>query len=92
MSEFRVFLLQYWFPNKDERTQSTLIFTHSWWENNWIHAFLKVIRAMGNVIDFVQDLNSSRSVPFPTTLTINTTGTSLCVYVCVNVYLYTVQQ
>ena len=50
-----------------KRTQSALLFTHSWRENNWIHTFPKDISAMGNAISLVQDLNSS---PFPTTITI----------------------
>ena len=44
--------------------QSSLLFTHSWRENNWIHTFTKGISTMWNAISLVQDLNSSRRVHF----------------------------
>ena len=37
--EFRVFLLLDQLPHQGWRTQSALLFTHSWRENNWIHTF-----------------------------------------------------
>ena len=37
------------------RTQSLLLFTHSWRENNWIHTFPKGISAMRKAIILVQD-------------------------------------
>ena len=46
------------------RTQSALIFTHSWRENNWIHTVPKCISAMWNAIRLVQGLNSCRHVHF----------------------------
>ena len=48
LSHVQVFLL---------RTQSTLLFTHIWRENNWIQNFPKDISAMWNVISLIQDLN-----------------------------------
>ena len=53
-----------WLPNQGWRTQSVLLFTHSWRENNWIHTFPKGINAMWNAISLVQDLNSYRRVHF----------------------------
>ena len=46
------------------KSQSALLFTHSWRENNWIHTFPKGISAMWNAISLVQDLNSCRRVHF----------------------------
>ena len=63
--EFRVVLLLDKLPHQGWRTQSVLLFTHSWRENNWIHTFPKGISAMWNAISLAQDLNS-----FPTTITI----------------------
>ena len=62
--EFRVFLLLDYLPNQGWRTQSTLLFTHCWRENNWIHIFPKGISAMRNAISLAQDLNSCRRVHF----------------------------
>ena len=45
-------------------TQSTLLFTHSWSKNNWIHTFPKRISAMWNTIILVEDLNLCRRVHF----------------------------
>ena len=50
--------------NSCRRTQSALLFTHSWRENNWIHILPKGISAMWNAISLVQDLNSCRRVHF----------------------------
>ena len=44
--------------------QSSLLFTHSWKENNWINTFPKGISAMWNAISLVQDLNSYRCIHF----------------------------
>ena len=55
---------------KAVRTQSALLFAHSWRENNWIHTFPKGISAMWNAICLVQDLNSSRRVHFLRYITI----------------------
>ena len=41
--EFRVFCLLDLLPYQGWRTQSALLFTHSWRENNWIHTFPKGI-------------------------------------------------
>ena len=62
--EFRVFLLLDLLPHQGWRTQSVLLFTHSWMENNWIHTFPKGISAMWNAISLVQNLNSCRRVHF----------------------------
>ena len=51
-------------PPQGWRTQSAILFTHSWRENNWIHTFPKGISAMWNAISLVQDLNSCRRVHF----------------------------
>ena len=45
-------------------TNPSLLFTHSWRENNWIHTFPKGISAMWNAISHVQDLKSCRRVHF----------------------------
>ena len=47
--------------SKARRTQSALLFTHSWRENNWIP---KDISAIWNAISLVQDLNTCRRVHF----------------------------
>ena len=47
---FRDFLLQDKLPNQGLRTQSALLFTHRWRENNWVHTFPKGISAMWNAI------------------------------------------
>ena len=57
-SEFSFLPLQGW------TAQFTLLFTHSWRENNWIHTFPKGISAMWNAISLVQDLNSCHRVHF----------------------------
>ena len=44
--EFSVFLLLDWLPNQGLRTQSTLLFSHSWRENNWSHTFPEDINVM----------------------------------------------
>ena len=62
--EFRVFLLLDKLPQQGWRTQSVLLFTHSWRGNNWIHTFPKGISAMWNAISLVQDLNTGRRVHF----------------------------
>ena len=62
--EFRVFLLLDQLPHQGWRTQSALLFTHSWRENNWIHTFPKGISAMWNAISLVQYLNLCRCVHF----------------------------
>ena len=41
--EFRVFILLDWLPNQGERTQSALLFTHNWRENNWIYTFSRLL-------------------------------------------------
>ena len=46
--EFRLFLLLVWLPDQGQSTQSALLFTHCWRENNWIHTFPKGISAMWN--------------------------------------------
>ena len=51
-------------PHQGWRTQSALLFTHSWRENIWIHTFPKGISFMWNAISLVQDLNSYRRVHF----------------------------
>ena len=61
-SEF--FLLLDLLPHQAWRTQSALLFTHSWRENNWIHTFPKGINTMWNAINLVQELNSCRRVQF----------------------------
>ena len=48
--EFRVFLLLDWLPHQGWRSQSALLFTHRWRENNWIHTFPKGISAMWNAV------------------------------------------
>ena len=40
-------------PHQGWRTQSALLFTHNWRENNWIHTFPKGISAMWNAISVV---------------------------------------
>ena len=55
-------------PHQGLRTQSTLLFTHSWRENNWIHTFPKGISAMWNAISPEFELVSP--CPIPTTITI----------------------
>ena len=62
--EFRVFLFLDLLPHQGWRTQSVLLFTHSWRENHWIHTFPKGISSMWNAISLVQDLNSSRRIHF----------------------------
>ena len=62
--DFRVFLLLDKLPHQGWRTQSALLFTHSWRENIWIHTFPKDISAMWNAISLVQDLNSHRRIHF----------------------------
>ena len=57
-------------PNQGWRTQSSLLFTHSWKENHWINTFPKGITAIWNANSIIQDLNSCRRVHFPTTITI----------------------
>ena len=51
-------------PNQRWRTQSALLFSHSWKENKRIHTFPKDIRALWNAIKLVQDLNSCHHVHF----------------------------
>ena len=41
-----------------------LLYAYSWGKNNWIHIFTKSIRAMWNVIDFIQDLDTCRLARF----------------------------
>ena len=60
--EFRVFILLDQLPNEVWRGQSTLLFTHSWRENDYIHTISKVISAMWNANSLVQDLNSCRLI------------------------------
>ena len=55
---FGVFLLLDWLPNRGLRTQSSLLFIHSWTENNWNHTFPKDISVMQYAVSLVQDLNS----------------------------------
>ena len=62
--EFRVFLLLDELLHQGWRTQSALLFTHNWRENNWIHTFPKGISVMWNAIGLVQDLNSYHRVHF----------------------------
>ena len=74
--EFGVFLLLDLLPHQGWRTQSVLLLTHSWRENNWIYTFRKGISAMWNAISLVQDykaqINGNRNnprkgvAPFPT--------------------------
>ena len=52
--EFRVLLLLNSLPHQGWRTQSVLLFTHSWRENIWIHTFPKGISTMWNAISPVQ--------------------------------------
>ena len=49
---------------------TTLLFTHNWRGNNWIHTFPKGINVMWNAISLVQVLNSCHRVHFPTTIAI----------------------
>ena len=51
---FRVFHLWAGLVNQSWRTQSALLFTHSWRENNRIHTFPKGISVMWNAISLVQ--------------------------------------
>ena len=62
--EFRVFLLLNWLPKQDERTQSALIFTHSWKDNRCIHAFPVDISIKWNVNSFGPELNSIHQINF----------------------------
>ena len=50
MFEFRVFLHLDKLPHQGLRTHSSLLFTHSWRENYWIHTFPKGISAILNAI------------------------------------------
>ena len=59
-----VFFLLDWLPNLCKRCQATLLFTHSWKENNWIPIFPKGIPTMRNTISLTQNLNQSHSVHF----------------------------
>ena len=53
-----------WLPKSGWRTQSTLIFTNSWRENNWIHTFSKRISAIWNAVNHVLDSKSYCRVRF----------------------------
>ena len=50
-----VFLLPDYLPRQGWRTQSVLLFTHNWRENNWNHTFPKGSSTMWNAISLVQD-------------------------------------
>ena len=52
--EFRGFLLLDYLLHQGWKTQSVLLFTNSWRDNNWIHTFPKGISAMWNAISLVQ--------------------------------------
>lgn len=45
------YILLDWFLPKVGKVQSTLILTHNWRENRWIHAFFKGIHAKVNTMD-----------------------------------------
>ena len=62
--EFRVFLFLDWLTYKSYRAHSTLLFTHRWRENSWIHTFLKDISAMWNTNSLFKNLNSGYNVCF----------------------------
>ena len=55
-------------PHQGWRTQSVLLFTHSWRGNNWIHIFPQDISARWIAISLGFELVSP--CPFPTTITI----------------------
>ena len=66
-----VFFLLDELPHQGWRTQSALLFTHSWREDNWNHTFPKAISAIWNAISaiwiaisLVRDLNSCHRVHF----------------------------
>ena len=60
----RVFLLLNRLPYQGWTALFTLLFTHSWRENNWIYTFLKGISSVWNAISFVKNLNSCLYVNF----------------------------
>ena len=93
--EFRVFLLLDLLPHQGWRTQSVLLITHNWRENNWIHTFPKGISAIWNAISLVEDLNSCRRVHFlhhgHLKKIYNHGRRSLVVWVEIHVFFYVLQ-
>ena len=61
--KFRVFLLLDCLPYQGWRALS-ILFTHCWKENSWIHTFLKGISVVWNANSLFQGLNSVRCLQF----------------------------
>ena len=63
-SEFSFSLIAWLIHVKNNKTNTALLFTHSWREYNQIHNFHTGISAMENAIILVQDLNTCRQNRF----------------------------
>ena len=79
-----VFFFLNWLPNQDSRTQSTLLFSDSWRECNWIHTFPKGTSAMWKCNRLHPRLKLVLLCPFPTTIAITPWALPIHIYIVSN--------